>query len=55
MECLTKKGLQKTTLDFYLSYIIIILMDFCMPIDKMMSLILIKIFKNNLDTILISF
>jgi hypothetical protein len=28
-ECLTKKGLQRTTLDFYLFYIIIIVMDFC--------------------------
>jgi hypothetical protein len=36
-ECLIEKGLQKTTLDFCLSYIIIILVDCCMPIDKMMS------------------
>jgi hypothetical protein len=36
-KCLTKKGLQKTTLDFCLSYIIIIVMDCCMLIDKMMS------------------
>jgi hypothetical protein len=35
--CLTKKGLQRTTLDFFISYIIINVMDFCMPIDKMMS------------------
>jgi hypothetical protein len=31
------KGLQKTTLDLCLSYIIIIVMDCCMLIDKMMS------------------
>jgi hypothetical protein len=36
-ECLTKKGLQRTTLDFCLFYIIIIVMDCHMPIDKMMS------------------
>jgi hypothetical protein len=36
MECLIEKGLQKITLDFCLSYIIIIVMDCCMPIDKMM-------------------
>jgi hypothetical protein len=34
-ECITEKGLQMTTLDFCLSYIIIIVMDYCMPIDKM--------------------
>jgi hypothetical protein len=31
------KGLQRITLDFCLHYIIIVLMDYCMPIDKMMS------------------
>jgi hypothetical protein len=31
------KGLQRTTLDFCLSYIIIVIMDCCMLIDKMMS------------------
>ncbi len=36
-ECLIEKGLQKTTLDFCLSYIIIIVVDCCMSIDKMMS------------------
>ncbi len=36
-ECLTEKWLQRTTLDFCLSYIIIIVMDCHMPIDKMMS------------------
>jgi hypothetical protein len=36
-ECLTEKGLQRTTLDFCLSYIIIIVMDCHMLIDKMMS------------------
>ncbi len=36
-ECLIEKGLQRTTLDFCLSFIIIIVMDCCMPIDKMMS------------------
>jgi hypothetical protein len=36
-ECLIEKGLQRTTLDFFLLYIIIIIMDFCMPIDKMVS------------------
>jgi hypothetical protein len=30
------KGLQIITLDFYLSYIVIVVMDCCMPIDKMM-------------------
>jgi hypothetical protein len=33
----TEKGQQRTTLDFCLSYIIIIGVDCCMPIDKMMS------------------
>jgi len=28
---------QRTTLDFYLSYIIVVVVDFCMPINKMMS------------------
>jgi len=32
-----EKGLHMTTLDFCLSYIIIIEVDCCMPIDKMMS------------------
>ncbi len=36
-ECLTEKGLQMTTLDFCLSYIIIIVVDCCMPINKMKS------------------
>jgi len=36
-KCLTKKGLHRTTLNFFLSYIIIIVMDCCMPLDKMMS------------------
>jgi hypothetical protein len=36
-ECLIGKGLQMTSLDFYLSYIITIVMDFYMPIDKIMS------------------
>jgi hypothetical protein len=35
-ECLTKNRLQKTPLDSLLSYIIIIVMDYYMPIDKMM-------------------
>jgi hypothetical protein len=43
-ECLIEKGLQKTALDFCLSYIIIIIMDCYMPIDKMMFL---KINTNN--------
>ncbi len=34
-ECLTKKGLQ--ILDFCLFYIIIIVVDCCMPINKMRS------------------
>jgi hypothetical protein len=45
-EWLVFKGLQRTTLDFCLSYIIFIV-DFCMPIDEMMSC---YINKNNLDT-----
>jgi hypothetical protein len=36
-ESLIFKGLQKTTLDLFLSYIIIVVVDCCMPIDKMMS------------------
>jgi hypothetical protein len=36
-ECLIEKGLQKRTLDSCLSYIIIIVVDCCMEIDKMMS------------------
>jgi hypothetical protein len=35
-ECLIKKTLQMTTLDFCLFYIIIIVMDCFMPINKMM-------------------
>jgi hypothetical protein len=31
------KGLQKTTLDFCLSYIIIVVMDCCMPTNRMFS------------------
>ncbi len=31
------KRLQKTTLDFFFNYIIIVVMDCCMPINKMMS------------------
>jgi hypothetical protein len=31
------KGQQRTTLDICLSYIIIVVVDYCMPIDKMMS------------------
>jgi len=34
-ECLIEKRLQRTTLDFCLFYIIIILLDYCMLIDKM--------------------
>jgi hypothetical protein len=34
-ECLVEKGLQRMTLDFYLPYILIIIVDCCMPIDKM--------------------
>jgi hypothetical protein len=34
-ECLTEKGLQRITLDFCLFYIIIIVVDCCMPIDQM--------------------
>jgi len=48
---LIEKGLQKTTLDFCLSYIIIIAMDYCMPLDKMMF----HKFKKKLDTMLMSF
>jgi hypothetical protein len=36
-EWLVFKGLQRITLDFCLFYIIIVVMDCCMPIDKMMS------------------
>jgi hypothetical protein len=39
------KGFQKTTLDFYLSYIIVVVVDCCMPINKM---IFYWINKNNL-------
>ncbi len=35
-KCLTKKRLQKTTLNICLSYIIIIVVDCCMAINKMM-------------------
>jgi len=54
-ECLIEKGLQMTTLHFCLFYIIIIVMDCCMPIDKMKYSKLIKIFKNILDIMLMSF
>jgi hypothetical protein len=36
-ELLIEKWLQKETLDFILFYIIIIVMDCCMSIDKMTS------------------
>jgi hypothetical protein len=36
-ECIIEKGLQRTTLDFCLSHIIIIVVDCCVPINKMMS------------------
>jgi hypothetical protein len=39
-ECLTEKGLQMKILDFCLSYIIIIVVDCCMPIDKMKSFLI---------------
>jgi hypothetical protein len=42
LGCLIEKGLQKTTLNFCLSYIIIIVVDCCMPIDKMMSFLINK-------------
>jgi hypothetical protein len=38
-ECIIQKKLQKKTLDFCLSSIIIIVMDCYMPIDKMVFLI----------------
>jgi len=53
MECLTKKGLQYW--DFCLFYIIIIVMDCCTPIDKMIYFKLVKIFKNKFDIIIMSF
>jgi hypothetical protein len=31
------KGLERTTLDFFKSYIIIIVMEYCTPIYKMMT------------------
>ncbi len=34
---LMKKGLQRTILDFYNVYFLIIIMDYCMPKTKMMS------------------
>jgi hypothetical protein len=37
-----QKGLQRTTLDFCLYYIIIIVVDCRMPIDKMMSFLIDK-------------
>jgi hypothetical protein len=36
-NCLIEKRLQRTTLNFCLSYIIIILVDCCMSIDKITS------------------
>ncbi len=44
-ECLIENELHMTiaTLDFCLSYIILIVMDCCIEIDKMMSFKLIKI------------
>jgi hypothetical protein len=39
-----EKGQQRTTLEFCLSYIIIIGVDCCMPIDKRCLFKLIKIF-----------
>jgi len=36
-ERLIRKGLQMTTLHFYLSYIIAIVMDCCRLVNKMMS------------------
>jgi len=50
-ECLTEKGLQRTALDFCLSYIIIIVMVCYMLINKLIFKQLTKIFKNNLDTL----
>jgi hypothetical protein len=51
-ECLTEKGLQKTTLDFLICYIIIIAVDCYMPIVKVISFFKFKKYlKNNLDTI----
>jgi hypothetical protein len=45
-DYLFEKRLQKRTLDFYLSYIIIIVVDCCTPIDKLMSFLINKsIFK----------
>jgi len=41
-KCLIEKGLQRTTLDFCLPYIIIIVVDCCLPIDKMMSFLINK-------------
>jgi len=49
------KGLQRTTLDLFLSYIIIGVVDCCMPIDKMIivKLILkIKFFGYHVNVIL---
>jgi hypothetical protein len=31
------KGLRRTSFDFFKSYIIIVVVDYCMPIDKLMS------------------
>jgi hypothetical protein len=38
-ECLSFYGLEMTTLDFCLSYIIIIVIDYYMPIGKMTCII----------------
>jgi hypothetical protein len=35
--CLTFQGLQRITLDFCLSHIIVVIVDCCMPINKMIS------------------
>jgi hypothetical protein len=43
-ELLVFKELQRTPLDFCLSYMIIVVVDCCMPIDKMMSYKINKIF-----------
>jgi hypothetical protein len=36
-ECLSFKGLEKTTLDFFSIYIIVIVLDFFMPINEIVS------------------
>ncbi len=50
-----KKGLQKTNLDFYKIYCIIIIMDFYSLKLKWSHIKLIKISKNRLDTTSMSF